>query len=99
MGFVRNLFNWVGEWLVLTLKYLIIFYILILLNFDVPSSTLDWVWLGLVAGAIYPVITKIFEYIGGQFEFPLTRKAIQEWQSKKESWKDESERIDKPPPV
>ena len=93
MGFVGNSFNWVGEWLVVTLKYLIIFYICIFLNFEVPSSMLEWVWLGLVTGAMYGVITVIFEYIGGHFEFPQLRESIQERQSKNESWKDESEHV------
>ena len=96
MSFVRNLFNWVGEWLVLTLKILIIFYILIFLNFDVPSSRLGWVWLGLVTGFIWGVIGKIFESItnsiaSASLDTELA-KAIQERQSKKKSWKDESER-------
>ena len=93
MGFVGNLFNWVGEWLVVTLKYMIIIYICHLLNFDVPSSHTEWVWLAVVTGAMYGVITVIFEYIGGHFEFPQLREAIQERRSKKESWKDESEHV------
>ena len=93
MGFVGNFFNWVGEWLVVTLKYMIIIYICIFLNFEVPSSMLEWVWLGLVTGAMYGVITVIFEYIGGHFEFPQLRESIQERRAKKESWQDESEHV------
>ena len=113
MSIVRNLFKEVGEILIVTLKIVITVYTLSFLYSDAPVGTLDLsflvsatqiplvekIWFACVGGMIFAVISKIFEYIGGQFEFPLTRKAIQERQSKKESWKDESERIDKPPPV
>ena len=107
MGFVGNLFNWVGEWLILTLKIVITVYTLSFLYSDAPVGTLDLsflvsatpiplvekIWFACVVGMIFGVLSKIFEYIGGLFEFPQLREAIQERRAKKESWKDESEHV------
>ena len=107
MSIVCNLFKEVGEILIVTLKIVITVYILSFLYSDAPVGTLDLsflvsatpiplvekIWFACVGGMIFGVLSKIFEYIGGHFEFPQLRESIQERQSKNESWKDESEHV------